>query len=213
MKATKLAILLLIISSNCFSQSKKELENQLHQAISENQKLKIENLSLKKGVDSLQNFIGKLKGQNNELAGKLANTETSIKALESKLIKQLDNENNLPQKENHLKQTPTATNTSPVFTIKNKKDISFAGKSKMVYRIILNNNTLPSELVMKNIGNQLWKDGNTKWNDFTVFIYLTGMNSTGAAYGVCNFNEKGLINFMTNKYSLYGTKWEKYAEK
>lgn len=90
-----------------------------------------------------------------------------------------------------------------------KQDVSYLGKSRMVYRIIIQSNKLPSEQELKEISNAIWKKGNTKWDEFTVFSYMPGMNTGSTAYSVAEFRPSGMIDFNINDYALIGTKWEK----
>ncbi|MDO9340606.1 MAG: hypothetical protein Q7T72_08790, partial [Bacteroidales bacterium] len=79
---------------------------------------------------------------------------------------------------------------------------------RMVYRIILDVNSLPSDEEMKNTAINIWGNGNKNWKEFTVFQYLPDMNTEIPAYGVGEFNEDGLVRFYNNEYALIGTKWE-----
>lgn len=49
---------------------------------------------------------------------------------------------------------------------------------------------------------------NKNWKEFTVFMYLPGMDTNGLAYGVGEFRPNGLKEFKIQSYSLIGTKWE-----
>lgn len=94
------------------------------------------------------------------------------------------------------------------YKIASKQDISYLNTPRMVYRIILNVDSLPTEAVMKKAAWHIWENGNKSWKEFTVFIYLPEMNTESTAYGVGEFNINGLLTFNINEYSLYGTKWE-----
>ena len=94
------------------------------------------------------------------------------------------------------------------FEIKEKKDISYLNNPRMVYRIVLDVDSLPSEKEMKNTAVYLWKDGNQKWKEFTVFIYLPEMDTRLSAYGVGEFNKTRLVKFNKNDNALFGTKWQ-----
>jgi hypothetical protein len=93
------------------------------------------------------------------------------------------------------------------FEIVEKQDISFLNNPRMVNRIILKVDSLPSKQEMENTATLIWKNGNKSWKEFTVFIYLIEMNTEQSAYGIGEFNESGLVKFEINESALYGSKW------
>jgi len=94
------------------------------------------------------------------------------------------------------------------FEMIEKQDISYLNNPRMVNRIILDVNSLPTDKEMRNTAIYLWENGNKNWNEFTVFIYLPEMNTRLTAYGIGEFNENGLVKINTNENALFGTKWE-----
>jgi len=78
----------------------------------------------------------------------------------------------------------------------------------MVYRVALEVEKVPDKKTMKEAAIEIWGDGNRKWKEFTVFMYLPEMNTKGAAYGIGNFTRIGLKEFKVMDASLCGTKWE-----
>jgi hypothetical protein len=94
------------------------------------------------------------------------------------------------------------------YKISRKQDISYLNTPRMVYRIILDVNSLPTKEEMKNTAITIWENGNKDWKEFIVFMYLPEMNSGLMAYGVGKFSNNGLVSFDKNEGSLYGTKWE-----
>jgi hypothetical protein len=94
------------------------------------------------------------------------------------------------------------------YTISEKQDISYLNTPRMVYRIILNVDSIPTEKDMKNTAISIWEYGNKNWKEFTTFLYLPEMNTGMMAFGMGEFNQKGLVKFEKNEISLYGTKWE-----
>lgn len=58
------------------------------------------------------------------------------------------------------------------YQIAKQQDISFMNIPRMVYRIMLEVDSLPTEIEMRNTANYLWGNGNKNWKEFTVFIYL-----------------------------------------
>jgi len=94
------------------------------------------------------------------------------------------------------------------FTITEKQDISYLNNPRMVYRIILEVDSLPSDKEMRNTAIYIWENENKNWKEFTAFLYLPEMNTGFTAYGIGEFNEDGLIKFLKNENALSGTKWE-----
>ena len=109
--------------------------------------------------------------------------------------------------ENQAKITP-AVSTILKHRIVEKQDISYANTPRMVYRIILEVDSLPSEAEMIYTAKHLWKSGNQNLMEFTVFEYLPTMNIHYAAFGVAEFNTNGMVSFQKNESALYDTKWE-----
>jgi len=93
------------------------------------------------------------------------------------------------------------------YTISEKQDISYLNTPRMVYRIILNVDSIPTVNEMKNTAISIWENGNQNWKEFTVFLYLPEMNTGMMAYGIGEFNQDGLIKFEKNETSLFDTKW------
>ncbi len=94
------------------------------------------------------------------------------------------------------------------FDITEKKDISYLKNPRMVNRIILDVESLPTDQEMRNTAIYLWENGNKKWEEFTVFIYLPEMNTEFFAFGIGEFNKNGLVKFGRNEDALFDTKWE-----
>ncbi len=94
------------------------------------------------------------------------------------------------------------------FKITEKQDISYLNNPRMVNRIILDVDSLPTEQEMKNTATYVWENGNKNWKEFTVFIYLPEMNTGLSAYGIAEYSENGLVKFYINENALYDTKWE-----
>lgn len=94
------------------------------------------------------------------------------------------------------------------FEISEKQDISYLNNPRMVYRIILNIDSLPTEIEMRETAYSIWKNEKKNWKEFTVFLYLPEMNTGLTAYGNAEFNENGLVEFNINKNALFDTKWE-----
>ena len=94
------------------------------------------------------------------------------------------------------------------YTISEKQDISYFNTHRMVYRIILNVDSIPKVNEMKNTAISIWEKKNENWKEFTTFLYLPEMNTGMMAYGIGEFNQDGLVKIDMNERSLSGTKWE-----
>lgn len=95
------------------------------------------------------------------------------------------------------------------FKIVKKEDHSYPGTSRMTYRVLLNVTKIPQEQEIKDVAFSLWQDDNKSWKEFTVFLYLTEMDTDDIAYGIANFTPSGLKDFNINEFALWDTKWEK----
>jgi hypothetical protein len=89
-----------------------------------------------------------------------------------------------------------------------EQDISYLNNPRMVYRIILDVDSLPTKKEMKNTATSIWENGNKKWKEFTIFIYLPEMNTELSAYGIAEYSENGLLKLDINENALDNTKWE-----
>ncbi len=95
------------------------------------------------------------------------------------------------------------------YSVIKREKISSGGSSKMVYRIILDVEEIPSQESMRETAESVWNNGNTKWEEFTVFGYLPGMDMGSAAYAVAKFRQTGMTDFRIQSFAFPGTKWEK----
>ncbi|MCH7619915.1 MAG: hypothetical protein IH880_09155 [Candidatus Marinimicrobia bacterium] len=105
--------------------------------------------------------------------------------------------------------TTRVTKSLLPFRIVEKKDVSYAGTPRMVVRVLVNVEKIPIEDELKRISDALWTDGNTRWAEFTVFLYLPEMNIHSIAYGIGEYRPSGLKEFKTQEIALFGTKWYK----
>lgn len=111
----------------------------------------------------------------------------------------------LPKKQ--AKAVPKASNVLD-YVVVEKKDVSYANTPRMIYRIVLKVADVPLEEQMKETASYIWKDGNKNWKEFTVFIYLPGMDTGDFAYAIAEFRPYGLKEFKMQTFTLIGTKWE-----
>ena len=94
------------------------------------------------------------------------------------------------------------------YSITEKQNVSYLNTPRMVYRIILDVDKLPSDEEMEKTAIDIWEKGNKNWKEFTVFMYLPEMDTKSLAYGIGEFNQTGLTEFKKNEYALIETKWE-----
>jgi len=93
------------------------------------------------------------------------------------------------------------------YTIVEKEDTSLPGTPRMVYRVVVEVEEIPTNEELEKTALEIWKDGNKHWEWFTVFMYLPGMDTGNVPYGVAHFKPEGL-EFRIQEAALYGTKWE-----
>ena len=93
------------------------------------------------------------------------------------------------------------------FKIVQKRDVSYPGVSRMTYRVLLDVDQLPSESNFKSTAVEIWRNGNERWKEFTIFMYLPGMSTAHTAYAVAEFRPSGLKELVFYKWSANGTKW------
>lgn len=107
--------------------------------------------------------------------------------------------------ENRLNFTDPEINT-PILTysVINREKISSSGSSKMVYRIVFDVEEIPSQESMRETAESVWTNGNTKWEEFTVFGYLPGMDVGSAAYAVAKVRQTGMTDFRIQSFALPG---------
>jgi len=61
---------------------------------------------------------------------------------------------------------------------------------------------------MSQVAESIWRDGNQGWDEFTVWLYLPGMEIKSLAYALVVFRNTELIHFKINHASRWGTKWQ-----
>ena len=65
---------------------------------------------------------------------------------------------------------------------------------------------------MRETAKAIWRDGNKQWSEFTVFMYLPGMDTASAAYAIAKFRLSELVDFEIQDFALHGTKWRSQEE-
>ncbi len=112
----------------------------------------------------------------------------------------------------HENKTLTNNITSEIKTgtlkyeIVEKKDISYLNTPRMVYRILLNVDIVPTDEEIKEISKKIWENGNKHWKEFTEFFYLPDMDVNGSAYCTSEYTDTGLKSFVSGIGREVGTK-------
>ena len=93
------------------------------------------------------------------------------------------------------------------YRVAEREDVSYGNASRMVYRVVVNVRRIPKKIQLNKLALYLWKDGNRKWDEFTIFIYLPGMNLKSMAYAVAEFRPDGLKELKVQEVALMVNKW------
>ena len=106
-------------------------------------------------------------------------------------------------------QAPAHAPTGHVlsYRVLEREDISVANLRRKTIRIMLPIQTLPADADVRATAYQIWSDGNRSWDSYTVWTYLPGMETQGAAYATTEFTPAGLKSFRVSSAGLYGTTW------
>lgn len=76
-----------------------------------------------------------------------------------------------------------------------KEDISVDNLNRMVFRILLDVESVPTVGAMKKVAIDVWNKGNRHWDEFTTFFYLPDMNLNNSAYAIGEFSRSELKSF------------------
>lgn len=107
-------------------------------------------------------------------------------------------------------ETRTAGNASGIlkYRVVAHQDVSYRGTPRMVCRVVLETIRKPSKDTMIKTAQHIWQKCNKGGKEFTVFMYLPGMDTNFSAYGVGEFRLNGMKEFKINKFTLLDTNWE-----
>ena len=89
--------------------------------------------------------------------------------------------------------------------IAQKQDVSYFGRSRMVYRVAMEADAPPTNESVKRVALSIWQQYGKEYDEFTVFCYLKDMNTSGAAYATAEFRRNGLKEFNVNEFLRAGT--------
>ena len=76
-----------------------------------------------------------------------------------------------------------------------QQEIEGCETPRMAYRVIVDTDETPSENQLTQIATELWKNGNTKWKEFVVFMYLPEMDTHSYAFSIVEFKNRQLEAF------------------
>lgn len=88
------------------------------------------------------------------------------------------------------------------------RDISHARAHRLTARVVLEVETLPSEAEMSEMAEYIWQD-HRDVDEFTVWLYLPGMDPQDLAYVTAEFRRTGLVEFRVVELALWGTRWQR----
>ena len=88
--------------------------------------------------------------------------------------------------------------------------VGLPSQNRVTQKLMVETDTIISEENLKKLSVYHWNENTLNdYYEFTLFIYFDDMNTSESAYCVAEFNEEGVLNqFLINKSSLIGTKWD-----
>ena len=89
--------------------------------------------------------------------------------------------------------------------------VGLPSQNRAVQRLVIETDSIIPKQNLQDFSVKYWKDNSlNNYSEFTLFIYLSDMNTNQSAYCLAEFNNDGVLNrFSINKTSLLGTKWDK----
>ena len=124
------------------------------------------------------------------------------------VIEPLQAETNTSQVDQNTSQSESLGGPEAIlgYELISSQDISYSNENRMMYWIVLDVKDIPDEINIRATGKSIWKDGNTHWKEFTIYIYLPGMQTDQTAYAVCEFGPDGLLKFQINENTIQEAK-------
>lgn len=95
---------------------------------------------------------------------------------------------------------PPEPATDPyAYHVMEEQNLSHGATKRMIYRLYFKTQSTPDQNRMKATAEQLWRNGNQGWDQFTVFMIFGPIkNFDAGAYGIAEFNPSGLSDFQIN---------------
>jgi hypothetical protein len=87
------------------------------------------------------------------------------------------------------------------------KDIGDADSKRVVARVVLVTDQIPDPGIVEHVARAIWNKQGEGWDEFTVFVYLPGMNTNAAAWGTGEFSRGEPEKYSTDEMALFGTKY------
>ncbi len=105
------------------------------------------------------------------------------------------------------KPTPNSYLPSMDVNIVKYEDFSEGGTSRFVARAVLVTDKIPDPGIVEHVARAIWNKQGEGWDDFTVLVYLQGMDTNAAAWGTGEFSRDGREKFSTDEEALRNTKY------
>jgi hypothetical protein len=94
------------------------------------------------------------------------------------------------------------------YRIVERKELNYVGSHQMEFRVLLKVRKIPTETAMRRVAETIRRDGNKGWDEFTVWMYLPGMDMKGLSFGLVVFRKAELVYFNINHAARWGTRWQ-----
>ncbi len=92
------------------------------------------------------------------------------------------------------------------------EDFSEGGRDQFLARAVLVTDKIPDPGIVEHVARAIWNKQGEGWDDFTVLVYLQGMNTKAAAWGTGQFSRDGLEKTSTDEMALFDTKYWSQTE-
>jgi hypothetical protein len=111
--------------------------------------------------------------------------------------------------------TPAAKKFVPAMDVNivSYEDISAEGRKHFLARAVLVTDEIPIPPVVEYVARAIWNQHGEGWDAFTVYVYLEGMNTKAAPWGIGEFSRDGEEKFSTDEMALSGTKFWAQTER
>ncbi len=94
------------------------------------------------------------------------------------------------------------------YRIVDRKKLNYGGLEQMEIRVMLKVRKIPTATALRRVAETILRDGNKGWNEFTVWMYLPGMDMKGLTFGLVVFRKTELVHFNINHAARWGTRWQ-----
>ena len=87
------------------------------------------------------------------------------------------------------------------------ENFSEGGRKRFVARAVLVTDKIPDPGIVEYVARAIWNKRGEGWDEFTVLVYLQGMNTNAAAWGTGEFSRDGPAKVSTDEKALLSTKY------